>query len=242
MLHMHYEVEVVQQYPALLPVALTAYRLGIVSSQRLLDPVDDRADLALVGGGDHQEHIGNGQLLRDVVGDQIGAKLVDSRCRSSAGQFQRALGSSQDLSICRTILLTSSEQRAPKASRTRPGGVRIGAGRIGSAGGSTQPVQQRPRCLIKEGRLSLVADLHNRNISEAGFPVRLHSLHNRIKIRTAGDLRGHVLRSDERARPLEAGRCRTVRVHRKATAEPAELIMGSLDRALLLGIPADWYL
>src|SRR5687768_2071557 len=133
---MHYEVEVVQQYPALLPVALAAYRLGIVSSQRLLDPVDDRANLALVGGGDHQEHIGNGQLLRDVVGNQIGAKLVDSRCRSSAGQLQRALGSSQDLSICRTMLLTSSEQRATRLA---------GRARVSSHGRRSHPGQPAAR-------------------------------------------------------------------------------------------------
>src|SRR5215216_5671613 len=113
---MYDEVEVIQQHPALLAVALAAYGLRIMSSQRLLDPIDNRADLTLVRRGDHQEHVGNGQLFGDVVRDQIGAKLVDGRGRGRSGQLQCTLRSSQDLSICRMMPLASSAQRANQAS------------------------------------------------------------------------------------------------------------------------------
>jgi hypothetical protein len=78
---MHNEVEVIEQYPTLLAISLAVHGLRIMPAERLLDPVDDRADLALVGGGDDQEDVCNGQLLGNVVGDQIGAKLVDGRGR-----------------------------------------------------------------------------------------------------------------------------------------------------------------
>ena len=58
-----------------------------------------------------------------------------------------------------------------------------------------QLVQQRPSRLIKERRVALVSDLHDRHITETGFPVRHHGLHNSIKIRTAGYLLGDVSRS-----------------------------------------------
>src|SRR4029453_18723523 len=62
------------------------------------------------------------QLLRNVVGDQIGTELVASRIRGRPGQLQCALGSSQNLSICRTILLTSSQQRGTQVSGSRSRG------------------------------------------------------------------------------------------------------------------------
>jgi hypothetical protein len=115
-LHVYDEVEVVEQHPALLAVALAVYGLRIMSSQRLLDPIDNRADLALVGRGDHQEHVGNGQLFGNVVRDQIGAQLVNGRVRGRARQLQCAFSGGQDLSICRRSLVMRSGQRATKGS------------------------------------------------------------------------------------------------------------------------------
>ena len=102
-LYVHHKIEVIKQDPALLPITLPAYRFRVMAAERLLDAVDDSSDLALVGCSDHQKHIGYSQLLRNVVGNQIGAKLVDGRIRGRAGQLQRACGSGQNLSICRTI-------------------------------------------------------------------------------------------------------------------------------------------
>jgi hypothetical protein len=45
---MHHDVEVIQQHPALFSIALPAYGLRIMPTQRFLDAVNDRADLALV--------------------------------------------------------------------------------------------------------------------------------------------------------------------------------------------------
>ena len=116
MLHVHHEIEIVQQHPALLPITLATHRLHIMVAERLLDPVDNSADLALVVRGDDQKYVRDSQLLGNIVGNQIGAELVDGRSRGHAGQFQRTLGSSQNLSICRTIVPTSTQQRATKAS------------------------------------------------------------------------------------------------------------------------------
>jgi hypothetical protein len=112
----------------------------------------------------------------------------------------------------------------------------------GSAGGSTQLVKQWPGSLIKERHLPLVADLHNRQVSEARLPVRLHCLNDCIKIRAAGvsaRRRLPVGRTCWLPRTLPASEGQHSRPSR---AEPAELIMGALDRALLVRIPADWHL
>ncbi|GAA3064376.1 hypothetical protein GCM10020000_54980 [Streptomyces olivoverticillatus] len=53
MLHVHDDVDVVQQHPAGVAVALAAHGLGAeLLEQPLLDLVDDRLDLAVVGGAD----------------------------------------------------------------------------------------------------------------------------------------------------------------------------------------------
>ena len=98
MLDVHHEIQVVQQHPALQPVALAAYRLGVVRPQRLLDAVDDRTHLALVGRGDDQEDVGDRQLVGHVVGDQIGAQLVHGGRGGDPGQLQGVVGRGQGLS------------------------------------------------------------------------------------------------------------------------------------------------
>src|SRR6188472_3470568 len=105
-----------------------------------------------------------------------------------------------------------------------------------------QLLQQRLRRLIKECRLPLITDLDNRHISEPSLPIGLDRLHDCIKIGTAGNLLGNVFRPNELARPVEPRWRRKVCVHRPATTKPAELIMGSVNRPLLIGIPADRYL
>ena len=87
------------------------------AAERLLDPVDDRADLALVGGGDDQENVCDGQLLGDIVGDQIGAKLVDSRVRSGAGRFRCAcLVAVQFSRLSAVFRVVARATRKPKGS------------------------------------------------------------------------------------------------------------------------------
>src|SRR3954452_8585545 len=47
-LHMHHDLAEVDQHPAAVPLALTAYRLGADAAQPVLDLVDDRLHLAVV--------------------------------------------------------------------------------------------------------------------------------------------------------------------------------------------------
>ncbi len=95
MLDVHHDVEVVQQHPALLAVALAADRSGIQLAQCLLDAVDHGADLAFVGGGDDEEHVGDGQLLRHVEGDEVGAELVGRRGGGGLGEPEGMVGGGQ---------------------------------------------------------------------------------------------------------------------------------------------------
>ena len=62
------------------------------AAQGLLDAVDDGADLALVGGRDDQEDVGDGELFGDVEGDDLGAELVGGGLCGDARQLERVLG------------------------------------------------------------------------------------------------------------------------------------------------------
>ena len=65
-----------------------------------------------------------------------------------------------------------------------------------------QLLQERLCRLIKERRLPLIADLHNRDVGETGVEEWLHRFHDRIKIRTAWDLLGNVFRHTPEGTPV----------------------------------------
>src|SRR6266567_1800417 len=76
MLNMDYDVEVVEQHPAPLALALAPRRLGARLGELVLDLVDDRLDLPVVRGGAEQECVSDHELLADVVRDDVGGQLV----------------------------------------------------------------------------------------------------------------------------------------------------------------------
>jgi hypothetical protein len=77
-LHVHHDVAVVDQHPAAVALALAADRLGADLAQLVLDLVDDRLDLAVVGGRGEQEGVGDRELLADVEGDDLVASLSEA--------------------------------------------------------------------------------------------------------------------------------------------------------------------
>src|SRR5215207_11205844 len=100
---------------------------------------------------------------------------------------------------------------------------------VPSTGRGAQLLQQWLGCLIKERRLRLVTDLHDRYIGKARFPEWLHRFDDCIKIGTAWDLLGNVFGPNVLAGTFESGRGRQVGIYRPAATEPAELIMRSID-------------
>src|SRR5687767_5245770 len=89
------DVDVVQQDPAGLAVALAAHRLGAeLLVQPLLDLVNDRLDLAVVGRGGEQEGVRDGQHVADVVRDDVVRELVGGRLRGHIDQLDGAIGGS----------------------------------------------------------------------------------------------------------------------------------------------------
>jgi hypothetical protein len=75
-LDVDYHVKVVEQHPPALALALTAHRLGPGLAQLVLDVINDRLDLAIVGCRAEQERVGDDKLLAHVVGDDVGSELV----------------------------------------------------------------------------------------------------------------------------------------------------------------------
>ena len=65
-------------------------------------------------------------------------------------------------------------------------------------------LQQRARRLLEEQILTVVADLYQRDVGEAGIPVITDRIDNRIEIRSAGYGLGDVVRTHELRRTLEA--------------------------------------
>ena len=85
-------VDVVEQHPAALALALAAYRLGAELPQPLLDRVDDRLDLAVVGRRAQDEAVGDHQLLAHVEGEDVVGELVGGRLGGGDGQLAGAVG------------------------------------------------------------------------------------------------------------------------------------------------------
>jgi hypothetical protein len=174
----------------------------------------DEADGAYGGGRLHETS--QYRAAHRQPGTRIGSclRIRDARCRAGLGMGHCAVCPCASLLVVALALAPRPEPgRCPELVE----GPSASSGRTctvaGSAGGPAQLVKQRLGSLIKERRLPLVADLHNRRVSEAGLPARLHCLHDCIKIRTTGYLLGDVFRSDELAGPLEPCRRRKVRIH-----------------------------
>ena len=86
------DVDVVEQDPAGVAVALAAHRLGAeLLVQPLLDLVDDRLDLAVVGRGGQQEGVRDRQHVADVVRDDVVRELVGGRLRGGGDELDRAV-------------------------------------------------------------------------------------------------------------------------------------------------------
>ena len=81
-LDVHHDLAVVDQHPAAVALALAADRLGADLAQLVLDLVDDRLDLPVVAAGGEQEGVGDGELLADVEGDEVGGRA----CRRPRGR------------------------------------------------------------------------------------------------------------------------------------------------------------
>ena len=75
-LHVHDDVDVVQEHPATLALAFAADRVDVDLVERLLDAVDDRLDLTVVGRRAQQEDIGDHEGLGHVEQHDVLGQLV----------------------------------------------------------------------------------------------------------------------------------------------------------------------
>ncbi len=89
-----------------------------------------------------------------------------------------------------------------------------------------------------ERLLAVGADLHERDLREAGVHERLDLLDELVDVSPAGQLVAHVLRANELGRRLEAGWSRQVGVD-LPEPEPAELVVHALDGGVAVGIVGD---
>ena len=83
MLHVHHDVDVVEQHPAVLSFSLATCTMGLVLVHGFVDSIYDRRDLTLVGRRDDNEDIGNGKMLRDIEGNDIEAFLPRAACAAT---------------------------------------------------------------------------------------------------------------------------------------------------------------
>src|SRR5260370_20070825 len=81
MLHVDHDLEVIEQYPAALTLALAADQLRAGLAHAELDLVDDGPDLPVVGRRAQHECVGDHELLAHVVGDYAVGQLVRGRKR-----------------------------------------------------------------------------------------------------------------------------------------------------------------
>ena len=66
--------------------------LAPIVAQRVLDRVDDRLDLPVVGGRAEQERVGDDELLGDVEGDDVLGQLVRGRLGGGADELEGPVG------------------------------------------------------------------------------------------------------------------------------------------------------
>src|SRR5260370_7845780 len=79
MLHVDHDLEVVEQYPAALTLALAADQLRAGLAHAELDLVDDGPDLPVVGRRAQHEGVGDHELFAHVVSDYAVGQLVRGR-------------------------------------------------------------------------------------------------------------------------------------------------------------------
>src|SRR5665648_623979 len=84
-LNVHDDVPEVDQDPSAVALALAAHRLDAERAKLVLDAVDDRTDLTVVGGRRQNEDVGERELFTDVNGDDLVGQLV-------LGSFSDSLG------------------------------------------------------------------------------------------------------------------------------------------------------
>src|SRR5664280_2381175 len=75
-LDVHDDVREVDQDPSSVALAFPADRLHAELAEPVLDPVDDRADLTVVGCGRQNEDVGERKLLTDVNRDDLAGQFV----------------------------------------------------------------------------------------------------------------------------------------------------------------------
>jgi arsenical pump membrane protein len=92
---------------------------------------------------------------------------------------------------------------------------------------------------LEEIILPLVPDLHHGDVGETGLLELADRLHDRVDVRPARDGVGDVLGADELGRAREPGRSGQLGVDLPAAAEPPELVVRPLHRAVAVGVPAD---
>ncbi len=76
MLDMDHYVQIVQKYPAILPLPLPAYRPDTCLAHLFFDVINDRPDLAIVRSRTEEEHVGDDELLADVVSNDVRSELL----------------------------------------------------------------------------------------------------------------------------------------------------------------------
>src|SRR5687767_11519190 len=123
------DVDVVQQDPAGLAVALAAHRLGAeLLVQPLLDLVDDRLDLAVVGRGGEQEGVRDGQHIADVVCDDVVRELVGGRLSGGGDELERAVSGGHYKAFRRRSGTLTGYPKGLTPRRHRPTCYRSGPG------------------------------------------------------------------------------------------------------------------
>src|ERR1035437_9817581 len=90
-LDVHDDVREVDQDPSAVALALAAYRLDAELAKLVLDTVDDRTDLAVVGSRRQNEDISERELFTDVDGDDLAGQLVLGSCGDSLGEINGTL-------------------------------------------------------------------------------------------------------------------------------------------------------
>jgi hypothetical protein len=91
-LHVHDDVDEVQQHPPALALAFTAYRLDPQLQQAFLDRVDNGLDRPLVRCAGQHETVGDHELLADVDDREVGGELVRRGSGGSLGELDAASG------------------------------------------------------------------------------------------------------------------------------------------------------
>jgi hypothetical protein len=107
MLDVHDDVDVVEQRPSPLAPAFPPRRLVPRDPHLLLDLVDDRIDLSLVGRGGDDETVGDDQLPGNIDHDDVGRQLLGRCLRGDRGHADRLLGRTHRLRSSCAIELAS---------------------------------------------------------------------------------------------------------------------------------------